>query len=101
MIFNRPLLPMVIHYFMSDRNFLIGAAIYRSHRSGDSWSIPELVISGIVGIQRSPPMAVLMYFVHVLNDPPGLSIQISVRAKGKLNHKPFLGNSQPHYNVTR
>lgn len=58
-------------YFMSDRNFLIGAAIYRSHRNEDGWSNPELVISGVAGEPSLTADGSLIYFVHVLMDADG------------------------------
>jgi len=58
-------------YFMSDRNPLIGAAIYRTHRSGGNWSVPELVISGIAGEPALTADGNLLYFVHVLTDAMG------------------------------
>ena len=53
-------------YFTSDRNPLVGSAIYRSAWDGDSWSAPELVISGIVGEPSLTPDGKYLYFVHVL-----------------------------------
>ncbi|MBD3258370.1 hypothetical protein GF377_08040 [candidate division GN15 bacterium] len=58
-------------YFASERNLLIGVAIYRSHRNGGSWSMPELVIQGIVGEPSLTADGRLMYFVHVLSDSAG------------------------------
>jgi Tol biopolymer transport system component len=59
-------------YFMSDRNPLIGAAIYRSNRVGSGWSSPELVITGIVGEPSLTGNGQVMYFVHVLSDAAGV-----------------------------
>ncbi len=58
-------------YFASDRNAPIGMAIYRSHRTGDSWSGPQLVIRGIVGEPSLTADSRLLYFVHVLSDGSG------------------------------
>ena len=59
-------------YFVSDRNLLIGSAIYRSTLDGDSWTIPELVISGISGEPSVTPDGRYLYFVHVLTDADGV-----------------------------
>jgi hypothetical protein len=53
-------------YFTSDRNPLIGPAVYRTAWDGNSWSAPELVISGIVGEPSLTPDGKYLYFVHVL-----------------------------------
>jgi hypothetical protein len=58
-------------YFASGRNPLIGMAIYRSYDTGSGWSIPELVISGIVGEPSLTADGQLLYFVHVLSDGGG------------------------------
>jgi len=58
-------------YFTSERNILIGAAIYRSVKSGDNWSTPELVIQGIAGEASLTADGQLLYFVHVLTDGEG------------------------------
>ncbi len=58
-------------YFTSDRNPLIGAAIYRSARNGDDWGVPQLVITGVVGEASLTADGQLMYFVHVLSDANG------------------------------
>lgn len=58
-------------YYASDRNPLVGMAIYRSVRSGDSWGVPELVIKGLVGEPSLTADGQLMYFVHVLRDADG------------------------------
>jgi hypothetical protein len=58
-------------YFVSDRNMLIGAAIYRSVRNGDLWTSPELVIDGIVGEPSLTGDGEYLYFVHVLSDTAG------------------------------
>ncbi len=58
-------------YFTSSRNPIIGAAIYRSVRSGDVWGIPELVIRGVVGEASLTADGQLLYFVHVLSDAEG------------------------------
>lgn len=59
-------------YFASDRNPLIGIAIYRSHRNGDAWSTPELVIQGIVGEPSLTADGQYLYFVHVAKDNDGV-----------------------------
>jgi hypothetical protein len=58
-------------YFVSDRNMLIGMAIYRSVRNGDAWTSPELVIQGIVGEPSLTGDGEYLYFVHVLSDTAG------------------------------
>jgi len=58
-------------YFTSDRNILIGAAIYRTVRTGGIWGTPELTISGIVGEASLTTDGQLLYFVHVLSDTGG------------------------------
>jgi hypothetical protein len=57
-------------YFTSTRG-LIGAAIYRSVRSGDIWGSPELVIRGICGEPSLTADGQYLYFVHVLSDVDG------------------------------
>ncbi len=59
-------------YFVSDRNVLLGTAIYRSAWNGDSWSSPDLVISGIAGEPSLTPDGRYLYFVHVLTDTRGV-----------------------------
>ncbi len=58
-------------YFTSGRNPLIGVAIFRSHRNGDDWSEPELVMKGIVGEPSLTADGQHLYFVHVLSDGAG------------------------------
>lgn len=58
-------------YFASGRNFLIGAAIYRTVKNGAAWSAPELVISGVVGEPSLTDDGRYLYFVHVLSDQDG------------------------------
>ncbi|MFH1010617.1 MAG: hypothetical protein V1784_05220 [bacterium] len=58
-------------YFVSDRNPSVGAAIYRSHRVGNAWSEPELVLKGIVGEPSITADGKYLYFVHVLTDIAG------------------------------
>ncbi len=58
-------------YYASDRNPVVGMAIYRSVRAGDNWGTPELVIRGIVGEPSLTADGQLMYFVHVLRDAEG------------------------------
>ncbi|HER00293.1 MAG TPA: hypothetical protein ENO22_13215 [candidate division Zixibacteria bacterium] len=58
-------------YFASDRNILIGMAIYRSVRDGTAWGEPELVIQGIVGEPSLTADGTLLYFVHILSDLEG------------------------------
>ena len=58
-------------YFVSDRNPLIGAAIYRCARRGDGWGAPELVLKGVVGEPSLTADGRLLYFVHVLTDAQG------------------------------
>lgn len=53
-------------YFTSDRNVLVGSAIYRSVRDGGPWSAPELVMSGVVGEPSLTSDGKYLYFVHVL-----------------------------------
>jgi len=57
-------------YFTSTRG-LIGAAIYRSVKTGDTFSDPELVIRGVVGEPSLTADGELLYFVHVLSDAAG------------------------------
>ncbi len=59
-------------YFASDRDPLIGGAIYRSTRAGDAWSEPELVMKGIVGEPSITADGMYLYFVHVLTDTSGV-----------------------------
>ncbi len=58
-------------YFVSDRNIIIGAAIYRSVRNDYSWTSPELVIQGVVGEPSLTADGEYLYFVHVLSDTAG------------------------------
>ncbi len=58
-------------YFASGRNILLGMAIYRSYRTGDTWSAPELVIRGLAGEPSLTADGELLYFVHVLSDSLG------------------------------
>jgi Tol biopolymer transport system component len=58
-------------YYVSERNPLIGVAIYRSVRSGETWGTPELVIRGIVGEPSLTDDGQYLYFVHVLRDAQG------------------------------
>ena len=58
-------------YWASDRNLLIGMAIYRAVRSGTDWSAPELVMSGICGEPSLTADGRYLYFVHVLTDQDG------------------------------
>jgi len=58
-------------YFTSDRNPLIGVAIYRSFLVGSDWSAPEVVIRGIVGEPSITADGQYLYFVHVLSDVSG------------------------------
>jgi Tol biopolymer transport system component len=55
-------------YFASDRNILVGMAIYRSVRSGSDWSSPALVMRGIVGEPSLTADGRYLYFVHVLTE---------------------------------
>lgn len=59
-------------YFTSDRDILIGGAIYRSVRTDAIWSSPELIIKGIVGEASLTADGQYLYFVHVLTDTSGL-----------------------------
>jgi len=59
-------------YFTSDRDPEIGKAIYRSQRTGEDWSEPELVIKGIVGEASLTADGDYLYFVHVLSDANGV-----------------------------
>ncbi|MFZ5981874.1 MAG: TolB family protein [Candidatus Zixiibacteriota bacterium] len=58
-------------YFTSDRG-LIGAAVYRSVRTGERWGTPELVIRGVVGEPSLTADGRYLYFVHVLSDAAGV-----------------------------
>lgn len=58
-------------YYASDRNPLVGMAIYRSIRNGADWGAPDLVIKGLVGEPSLTADRQLMYFVHVLRDASG------------------------------
>jgi len=58
-------------YFTSARNILTGAAIYRSVKSGDGWSSPEMVIRGLVGEASLTDDGQYLYFVHILEDGAG------------------------------
>jgi len=58
-------------YFASGRNVLIGMAIYRTVKNGDSWTTPQLVMSGLVGEPSLTDDGQLLYFVHVLSDQAG------------------------------
>lgn len=53
-------------YFASSRDLQIGTAIYRSHREDSAWSVPELVIRGMVGEPTITADGQLLYFVHVV-----------------------------------
>ncbi|MBD3404495.1 hypothetical protein GF420_16515 [candidate division GN15 bacterium] len=58
-------------YFASGRNPLIGMAIYRSVRTGDTWGAPALVIQGLVGEPSLTADGRLLYFVHIRSDAGG------------------------------
>jgi hypothetical protein len=60
-------------YFMSTRNALIGAAIYRCRWDADQqqWDAPELVIRGVVGEPSLTGDGRYLYFVNVLGDAQG------------------------------
>jgi Tol biopolymer transport system component len=59
-------------YFASDRDASAGMAIYRSSRSGDVWSQPQLVMKGIAGEPSLTADGNYLYFVHVLSDAEGV-----------------------------
>ena len=58
-------------YFASDRDASTGMAIYRSSRTGDAWSAPELVMQGLAGEPSLTADGNYLYFVHVLADAEG------------------------------
>jgi hypothetical protein len=58
-------------YYTSGRNPLLGVAIYRSVREGETWGAPQLVIKGLVGEASLTADGQLLYFVHILSDNDG------------------------------
>lgn len=57
-------------YFVSNRDG--PSAIYRTTRTGNTWSVPELVITGYVGEPSFTAAGDILYFVHVLVDDQGV-----------------------------
>jgi len=55
-------------YFASERNPVIGMAIYRSIRVGSTWNDPQLVMRGLVGEPTLTADGQLLYFVHVRSE---------------------------------